>query len=84
MTGELPGLSQRLKGERKGEDYVLSRYGSGLARVRLKVLSMVSRGTLSAVAMRVAATCTSSRPSDRLATPTASSLGCSASSTTRR
>ena len=38
LTGELPGLSQRLKGERKGEDYVLSRYGFGLARVRLKVL----------------------------------------------
>lgn len=38
LTGELPGLAQRLKGERKGEDYVLSCYGSGPARVRLKLL----------------------------------------------
>lgn len=40
LTGELPGLAQRLKGERKGEHYVLSYYGSGPARVRLKVLAV--------------------------------------------
>jgi DNA repair exonuclease SbcCD ATPase subunit len=37
LTGELPGLAQRLKGERKGEDYVVSCYGSSPARVRLTV-----------------------------------------------
>jgi DNA repair exonuclease SbcCD ATPase subunit len=37
LTGKLPGLAARLKGERKGEDYVRSCYGSGTARVRLSV-----------------------------------------------
>ena len=39
LTGELPGLAERLKGERKGEDYIRSYYGSGPARVRLRILA---------------------------------------------
>lgn len=35
LTGRLPGLEARLKGERKGEDHVLNRYATGPARVRL-------------------------------------------------
>lgn len=37
LTGALPGLADRLKGERKGEDYILNRYGAGAARVRLTI-----------------------------------------------
>jgi DNA repair exonuclease SbcCD ATPase subunit len=37
LTGALPGLADRLKGERKGEDYVLNRYGNGAARVQLTI-----------------------------------------------
>ncbi|MGP0048237.1 MAG: AAA family ATPase [Solirubrobacteraceae bacterium] len=37
LTGVLPGLADRLKGERKGEDYIVSRYGNGPARVQLTI-----------------------------------------------
>lgn len=37
LTGSLPGLAERLKGERKGEDYIVNRYSGGPARVRLVV-----------------------------------------------
>lgn len=37
LTGALPGLADRLKGERKGEDYILNRYGNGAARVQLTI-----------------------------------------------
>lgn len=37
LTGALPGLADRLKGERKGEDYIVNRYGHGTARVQLTI-----------------------------------------------
>ncbi len=37
LTGALPGFADRLRGERKGEDYVASRYGNGPARVELTI-----------------------------------------------
>jgi len=37
LTGALPGLADRLKGERKGEDYILNRYSNGDARVQLTI-----------------------------------------------
>lgn len=37
LTGALPGLADRLKGERKGEDYIVNRYGNGAAHVRLTI-----------------------------------------------
>lgn len=37
LTGALPGLADRLKGERKGEDYIVNRYGNGAARVQLTI-----------------------------------------------
>lgn len=60
LTGELPGLAGRLKGERKGEDYVVSRYGTGPARVRLRahvqggVYDIERRGNASNSDVRVA------------------------------
>lgn len=62
LTGELPALASRLKGERKGEDYVLSCYGSGPARVRLTVLvngqrwDIERRGSASGSELRISPT----------------------------